>query len=97
MVSNELTPLNKNKESMSILYSRISLAWAGLGPWKLFLAKGSSSHSGWIMHKMILRIMMIVLAGHGEWAIRVWAIEISTVLCPEEHICLLLPNRLYTE
>ena len=33
-------------------YSRTSMARTGLGPWKLVLAKGSSSHSGWIMLKM---------------------------------------------
>ena len=32
-----------------------SMARTGLGPLKLVLAKGSSSHPGWIMHKMILR------------------------------------------
>ena len=31
------------------------MAQTGLGPRKLFLAKGSSSHPGWIMHKMNCR------------------------------------------
>ena len=33
------------------IYSRTSMAWTGLRPWKIVLAKGSSSHSGWIMPK----------------------------------------------
>ena len=36
-------------------YSRTSMAPTGLGPWILFLAKGSSTHPGWIMHKMTCR------------------------------------------
>ena len=32
-------------------YSRTSMAWTDLGPWKI----GSSTHLGWIMHKMNCR------------------------------------------
>ena len=31
------------------------MARTGLGPWKIVLAKGSSSHPGWIWHKMTCR------------------------------------------
>ena len=31
------------------------MALTGLGPWKIVLAKGSSSHPGWIMHKKTCR------------------------------------------
>ena len=53
------------------------MARTGLGPWKIVLAKGSSSHPGWIMHTMTWPVgtLMIVLASPGEWVIRVWAIE----------------------
>ena len=35
---------------MLLKYSRTSMARTGLGPSKIVLAKGSSSHPGWIMH-----------------------------------------------
>ena len=41
--------------SMSTKYSKTSMARTGLGPWKIVLAKGSSSHPGWIMHSLPCR------------------------------------------
>ena len=39
------------------------MAQTGLGPSKLGLAKGSSGHPGWIMHRMTV---MVVLASPGH-------------------------------
>ena len=36
--------------------SRFSMARTGLGPWKIILAKDSSSHPVWIMYKMTCRL-----------------------------------------
>ena len=42
-------------DMLSFQYSRTSMAQKGLGPRKQVLAKGSSSHPGWILHKMTRR------------------------------------------
>ena len=36
-------------------FSRTSMGLTGLGPWKKVLAKGSSTHPGWIMHRISWR------------------------------------------
>ena len=46
---------SERKMGISKIYSRISVAQTDLGPWTMVLAKGSSSHPGWIMHKMTCR------------------------------------------
>ena len=38
-----------------ISYGRTSMTGTDLGPWKIVLAKGSSSHPGWHIHKMTFR------------------------------------------
>ena len=47
-------------------YSRTSMARTGLGPSKIVLAKGSSSHPGWILNKLTVRTVIIVQANSGE-------------------------------
>ena len=61
---------------INMMYSGTSMARTGFGPWKIVLAKGSSSHPGWLCIKWPVGTVMIVLASPGEWAIRVWAIEV---------------------
>ena len=46
--------LSLNVTILYIIHST-SMAWTGLGSWKIVLAKGSSSHTGWLMHKMTCR------------------------------------------
>ena len=68
------TKLTCRKTPNKILYSRTSMAQTELGPWKLVLAKGISSHPGWIMLKITSRDMMIiVLASPGPEVIKLFS------------------------
>ena len=56
------------------------MARTGFGPWKIELAKGSSSLPGWIMHIMNFRDHDNSSSRLRWWVIRVWASEVLLYL-----------------
>ena len=53
-----------------MVYSWTSTAWTGLGSWKIVLAKGSSSHPGWIMHRICLFVLLLYVPSQQLWSWR---------------------------